>query len=217
MQNVPGATVSCWILRTALVAIRTIYATTYSTGGARVKLLLQLLATDIVRVSARRIDTDVTSTVDSLVAIPIALTHVAGRARFTGQALDVFINGVLNNTTAIAGWVANNSNLTTSNNAIGFNIGTATQPYGGNVQDLRVYNRALSDTEINDIYLARGRDSNFLGLFNRWNLIERFPGAAVTATSVKDSDIGQLDQSIVNNVPTYAEYLIGGTRRRRRS
>jgi hypothetical protein len=142
-----------------------------------------------------------------------ALAHVAGVAIYNGQSQLLYVNGVQVASAAPAGWTGNSSNTASQNGAIGADESFGGGFFDGRIQDVRIYNRALSADEINDIFQSRGRDSIVLGLQSRFKLIEQNPGVAVAAGSVKDSGI-QGSVLSPNNSPPYAEWLVSSRRRR---
>jgi hypothetical protein len=76
--------------------------------------------------------------------------HVAGVYNASAQTLDIYVNGVLDNGTLRGIIPASQLNA-----AVNVNIGRRTSLYGGFyfngvIDDLRIYNRALSQSEIQD-------------------------------------------------------------------
>ena len=58
----------------------------------------------------------------------------------------------------------------------------------GYFEDCRIYNRQLSDAEIQTIYACKGHDGIAYGLAGRWTMIEGYDNQRVTldATIIKD-------------------------------
>ena len=84
--------------------------------------------------------------------------------------------------------------------------------FNGKMNDVRIYNRVLSDDELQTIFAARGVDGIVNGLVGRWLLNEKSPGTTVSgAGSVKD--IGPFGN---NGTPVSAPVYIEGELRFRR-
>jgi len=79
--------------------------------------------------------------------------HVAGT--FDGEKLSIFVNGILESEVPMKGKL-NTASLPT---AIGHLKGWGVQWFKGIIDDLRIYNRALSEEEIQLIYSMRGNVS----------------------------------------------------------
>jgi hypothetical protein len=79
--------------------------------------------------------------------------HVAGT--YDGSTVKIYINGQLEATAPFTGALRNNPSTT----AIGCKVlsGTCIYPFNGMVDELEIFNRALSQTEINAIYHADRR------------------------------------------------------------
>jgi hypothetical protein len=79
--------------------------------------------------------------------------HVAGT--YDGSTVKIYINGQLESTAAFTGALRNNPSTT----AIGCQVlgGVCTYPFNGMVDELEIFNRALSQSEINAIYHADRR------------------------------------------------------------
>lgn len=91
--------------------------------------------------------------------------------------------------------------------------------WNGLLEDFRVYNRSLSEAEIQTICVLKGNDRIFNGLLIRFCFMEYSPGTSVATTSdlVKDwGNTGHLDLTRSGgSAPTWAEsYLRLGGRRR---
>ena len=89
--------------------------------------------------------------------------HVAGVYNATAQTLDIYVNGALDNGT-LAGTVPASQNNPSS---INVNIGRRQGGFYfiGTIDDVRIYNRALSQTEIqNDMNTPVGSTSNAPGV-----------------------------------------------------
>lgn len=140
------------------------------------------------------------------VAITTDLQHLIF-TRDSGGNVKIYRNGSLGFTGSGHNTSAGSGTLT---------IGTRTgysQHYGGLLDDLRVYNRVLSDDEAATIYAARGIDEIIKGLDMRLLFNEGAIGTAVSGVgSVKDIGPGGTNFSPGTNAPDY-DYSILKTRR----
>ena len=87
---------------------------------------------------------------------------------------------------------------------------TPTQSWDGYLDDFRVYNRFLSQEEIETLYACRGNDWIIDGLINWWPMNEGSEGS--TVSSLIDV-VGGFDLTVVNSTPTYG-YSAGLIQRR---
>lgn len=84
----------------------------------------------------------------------------------------------------------------------------------GSLDDMRVYNRALSNGEIETIYAVRGRDSIVSGLVGRWMFFDREPGIVSSGTGqVKDSS-DQGNHGTASGAPSFSESFVVSSKRR---
>lgn len=84
----------------------------------------------------------------------------------------------------------------------------------GSLDDMRVYNRALSVPEIETIYASRGRDKIIDGLIGRWMFLEKSPSITASGTaSVKDWT-DQNTNGTPEGSPVYSESFVVSSRRR---
>lgn len=127
----------------------------------------------------------------------VALTRDAS----TGQ-VNVYCNGSLEDTstrgTGTIGttWVSIGKNDTTAGTDVFLN---------GTVDDVRVYDRVLSQNEVNALCSCRGGDDIAYGLVHRYRMDESYPSSTVSTTY---DQAGTNDSTGVNS-PVYAEHLAG--------
>jgi hypothetical protein len=108
-------------------------------------------------------------------AIPVGSSFSAALV-YDGSLLSLWINGALD--------VQDYRNWNTGSAVaceIGRTAGAASYHYGGTLDDIRIYNRALSAAEIQTIHASNGHDGIVQGLVGRWLLNELSPGTAATA------------------------------------
>lgn len=116
----------------------------------------------------------------------------------------IYLNGVLENT------------LVQKDTAPGtiFSIGNrdsspSGQSTNGLIDDVRVYNRVLSDAEVATIYACRGSDSIYYGCLNRWLLNEGPLGVTITGSNVIRDMVGTQHGSPVGSpAPVWNETFL---------
>jgi hypothetical protein len=124
-----------------------------------------------------------------------------------GTTHSLYVDGVLDNTSTTAPQTATPTAV---------NIGRWTggsEYFEGTVDDIRVYDRALSSEEIETMYAALGVDGIVAGLVSRWTMKEGSPGSIASgAGNVKDLAVN------ANNGEAFASptYEAGELRFRRR-
>jgi Concanavalin A-like lectin/glucanases superfamily len=221
LQGVAGATLAAWVAYTGPGSPDEEVIVNVSTGTniaqARANLSCRH-AIDRWRVSGRRLDADAVVTVDSTSPITAAPTHVCGVLEYTGQIARIYINGVEEATTAVAGWTG----LSSATPALGAAIGgradaSAAASIQGLVGHVSVYSRALSAAEVMGLFVTQGRDNQYFGLGNRFRLQGIALAAAVPAGGEADS-VGTLAAIPAGGPPLLegSNYMAVQRRRRRR-
>jgi len=118
---------------------------------------------------------------------------------------EIFINGVSEGTTDVASSTVAAAILTIANRTGASNNSDVI------LDDIRIYNRVLSTSEIETIYAARGVDGIVEGLLVRLQFEEDAPGQAAPAgsggviDSAEDPGHGDFDQHFS---PTYADGVV---------
>jgi hypothetical protein len=136
------------------------------------------------------------------------LRHVVGVYNpLLAEPIRIYIDGVEDGVSVpFAGTI----DLTNSPVRIGSNVQVAGRSWDGIVDDVRIYDRALSPAEVQTIYATDGSDGIVNGLKLRTDFREASPGTV--ATDVKDR--GPDDHAITEvNSPVYAESALRGVRR----
>jgi hypothetical protein len=105
--------------------------------------------------------------------------HIAGR--LSGTTATIFIDGVIDATRTRTPNI-----VTTGDLNIGRRFDTGAY-FPGDIDDVRLYNRALSDSEIESIGKSRGRLLITDGLIGWWKLDQGSDGATATGATVSDS------------------------------
>lgn len=209
LQNVPGGTICSWVNITNFPGSGETYISHFSTNGAATASRLGISInqpTGSFRATARRLDADALVSANDPTARSTGVWyHVAITADYSnagqGQTLRIYVDGVeVVNAGVQAGWTGNSSNTASTR---GCHMARASQllQIDGVCEDIRVYNRALSASEILTIYGARGIDNILSGLINR-HLFTGPIGVFASGTSVDLS--GTLNGTFTDS-PQYIE------------
>jgi hypothetical protein len=103
---------------------------------------------------------------------------------YDGSNIIFYRDGVQNGSSSKTGVIDTSGSVEVR---IADNPGIHRKELDGFVEDCRIYDRALSSSEVATLFASRGMDSNVHGLLHRWGLNEGPPGVAATgAGSVKD-------------------------------
>ncbi len=123
--------------------------------------------------------------------------HVAFVQDVTGGNRFGYLDGQLVNTVNGATFAAQQTGLM----SLGVSAGGSTQGWFGGIDDTRVYDRVMTQEEIETIYACMGTDSLLEDLVCWYKMDEGAEGAAVTA--LYDSVEGGLDLTTVTGTPVY--------------
>lgn len=127
-------------------------------------------------------------------------THIT--CTYDGTTMRMYVNGTDIGTTTLSSFSPNIANP--------FRIGAGATEGGGNfwfpglIDDVRVYDRALSAAEVATLYAQNGADGIVYGLISRWKMDEASPGTVAAGAGVVKDDIGGLGATPGGN-PVYAE------------
>jgi hypothetical protein len=112
--------------------------------------------------------------------------HLYGLVNISTDSWYIYVNGISQALTLNAGTgtftPTVTDNTTTTSNRLGASDTGVSQYLNGKLADLRLYNCALSQQEIDCIYACKGHDSVKYGLVNRWIMNEGVDGTTVTGT-----------------------------------
>lgn len=128
---------------------------------------------------------------------------------FAGRVFRIYKNGLLVETSGTQTWTAGNcSNTANLASIIGSICAESDQWFNGELEDVRIYNRALSAAEILSLFGAKGSDRLIYGMTARYRIREG-SGTITGSTSIKDNGInlwhGTPDAFNVSKVyPTYS-------------
>jgi hypothetical protein len=159
IRNAPGATLLAWIRPSAITSgAQTILTVnnadaTQNAGLGAARANLQINGSQF-RVLGRQLDSGGSSSFSG--GAPIAGTSflVAGVFDYTGSAVRLYVNGESVGSTTVAGWTANSADSTNLVARIGSNFNGTGEFFNGLIDGARIYNTALSASEILDIYTA---------------------------------------------------------------
>ncbi len=125
--------------------------------------------------------------------------HIA--CTYDGTNKGIYVNGTPSPAPAPSGHVANG---TDTQLAIGSSTWNLTQGLNGAMEDVRIYNRVLSQKEIQSINDGFGRDNIHNGLIHWWTLSSGSDGSVVT---FEPDIVGKQNMTIANGTPTYIKGL----------
>lgn len=133
--------------------------------------------------------------------------HVGGT--YDGSTIKVWVDGVALISQAASGSINLGNHLVN----IAQNAQQASRWFDGLIDDARVYNRALSDAEMETVFATKGLDGIVDGIVSRWTMNEQAPAvAAVAAGSVKD--LRAANDGDPTNSPVYGTGIVGRRRRK---
>jgi hypothetical protein len=174
VRNVAGATVCAWVYLTNKGATNaTVVSLTASPSRAanpRIDFFAGEDGGDIhVWAVGRALDGDANQQFISTLSVPInTWSFVSGVWSFSSRYIRLGLNGVYEQSGVLAGWTAGNcSNTATLANTLGNKDSNGNQ-LNGRMDDTRIYNRVLSDAELQTIFACHGTDGINLGLQARY-------------------------------------------------
>lgn len=177
IRNAPGATLLAWIRPNAITSgAQTILTVnnadaTQNGGLGAARANLQINGSQF-RVLGRQLDSGGSSTFSGGTPAAGTTFFVAGVFDYTGSAVRLYVNGASVGSTTVAGWTANSADSANLVARIGSNFNGSGEFFNGLIDGARIYNTALSASEILDIYTAeafagpRPGDTNGDGVVN---------------------------------------------------
>lgn len=118
---------------------------------------------------------------------------------FDGTNKGAYVDGTADPAPAV---LANGGTGTTNPLAVGSANWNLSQGMDGTLEDLRIYNRVLSQKEVQLIYEGNGQDNLLLGLQHWWTLNNGAEGSIVT---LEPDLISKVNLSTVAGSPTYVK------------
>jgi hypothetical protein len=202
-----ACTVMAWVNFDAFGATRSI--TEQSIGpppgtSTTSRLFFNCLGGGGIQLGARDADGGGTFTLNMVGSLTIGKWHhVAAVVDVAGDVEQIYVDGILNASSAPAFPNASFPATNSKNGGLGSNDNGTTQFMDGKIEGYRLYDRRLSDAEIQSIYASRGTDGIVDGLVQSWMLNENSPGvSAVGAGTIKDlSGAGRNIDPV--NLPVY--------------
>lgn len=142
--------------------------------------------------------------------------HVAATIDYTTKQVKLYLNGVLVSTATADNVTPGNTSATNSKTlSMGIDDDIATEFADAFYEDIRIYNRVLSENEIMSIYTSQGVDGIVFGLQDRYEFQAGFDGQNVSAISPQDSAQLMINASVVTaSSPVYRPSITPRFRRR---
>lgn len=147
--------------------------------------------------------------VDSIATINDGNWHHVVGVYNGATPIDIYIDGVLDNTSA---GNAPASTGTTGNDVSVGAVNTA-RFFTGDIDDVRVYDRALSAAEVATIFAARGTDGIVSGLIGRLLLNEGAPGTVASGAGLNKDISNNGNNGTPTNSPTFTDGILRFRRR----
>jgi len=213
LRNITGCTLMTWINPTSTAGTEKMmlfFSTGASATNARAAITMRM-GTGF-RASARRLDANSVSSVDGTTVPTVGtLCHVCGVFEWNNTVMRIYVNGIQENSLTIAGWTGSSSDTDSSTARMaGRAASDSGTNIGGVLDDVRVYNRALTAQEVQIIANSRGRDSIVNGMVERWKLQHASVGSDMgTAPSIGSNQGG----AVGNSTPLIVAALNVSTRR----
>lgn len=185
MKNTGGGTLMAWVtIRVLPASFATVIGFFGATGTTRAKFTVDSSGNILVRATA--LDADATS---AFTTAATALNvnqryHLAVVYNFSSKSGIVYVDGSQYATGFFVNMTAGNtSNTNCSNGSIGSQELGGSNFWDGEIEDCRVYDRALGPAEITTIFAGRGRDSILQNCQARWGMHDdQAPGTVATGT-----------------------------------
>lgn len=166
--------------------------------------LLDVSGSDVLRFRRSTNGSSFTTSLSGATALTAGVWHL-GMGWWDGATQKVYLDTVQDATTGSTG--------ATFDSSAKFRIGDRDdqgKALDADLADVRIYDRALSLSEIRTIYTKRGRDNILGGLVARWKLKDLAPGAV--ASRVYDHGPDGLGLA-VNGTPVFSEDILTNRRR----
>lgn len=177
-----------------------------TTSATRLGLLQTGAATaDTWRAGSRRLDANASSVADDTLAVTTSSTVcLAAVAAWTEGYLRELEDGAQQANTAVGGWAGNSSNTAASEVTIG--VRNSSGYFDGRLSNIAVYDRALSNLEVANIHVARGRSRNYYGCVQYYPMLEGAPAGTASGSGVVRDRMGNANGTPTNS-PVYAEAI----------
>lgn len=209
LRNIATATVTMWVYPVAPLGNYIYIDIAYGIGGSARLEILWNNGGAFWQLGGRALDADAFSTI-----VTGAFANYANNWHFLACRMDysnafgyIDVYDEINGHTTASGAMTNMTAGNTSNTDSFRNhyVSTAGNPVSGNIDDVCIYTRLLSNNEIIDMYYKKKQPSEYL-LAHRLRMKEKHPGS--TATAVVDTGYLQSATSIVGGNVTYADGIL---------
>lgn len=213
VRNVPGATLCGWVKLTSKSALQCLSSLTVNTDRIYGRCSLYPVATDTIhiRVAGQPLDIDPSASfVTAALSLSVGVwSFVAATFDYVNRYMKAYLNTSSETSPLLTSWTSGNcSNTTTLANTIGNKDPTfANYPLNGLADDVRIYNRILTDAELQTIYACRGTDGIILGLQARY-LFNSKQSGFVTVGGEKTVDISGKYHGVYSAGCTYQESVL---------
>lgn len=209
VRNVAGATVCAWVYRTASMANSTLVSLSKSDSRISPRMNFFIYgATGNLRTTGRALDSDTIGNFESTLVCPLnTWVFVSSVMDFSSRYIRLGLNGSFQQSGTIGTWTAGNcSNTPTLANAI---CARDADNYelNGRAEDVRIYNRILSDGEINTIMACMGTDDIRFGLQSRYLLNEKHSGFVCVGGEIIYDMVGNYN-GLIESTPSFADSII---------
>jgi len=209
-RNIVGVTLMCWYKPIANNSNHALVSLSSGTSATRSRCKVRVIATGAIDANGRCKDADsnrgFVGTAGKVSAG--SWQHICSLHDYTNKKISLYYNGTFDAISAALAW----GDAPTSDTAsLAFNIGSqhngGSEYANGDIEDARVYNRLLSEAEIQTIYAANGCDNITYGLQHRYLLRENAPGVVVSSKAGSVKDMGSLQKNNASQThnPTYRE------------
>lgn len=109
---------------------------------------------------------------------------------YNGSNVTFYRDGSSNGSSSQSGTIDTNGSVEVR---IADNPGINRKEFDGKLEDVRMYNRALSAAEMKTIHAARGRDGIVDGLIHRWLLNEGYEGQSASGSGLNKDLVGTVN------------------------
>lgn len=131
--------------------------------------------------------------------------HIGGAADIANDTCDLYVNGALDSSPAVAYTNAATDNTSSASGAIAAEANSGANFQDGTIADLLYYGRKLSAAELATIHATRGAVVPWLDLVCRWQMKELGDGTAVAAGASVIDQVGTTNTNCTpGGGPVYA-------------
>ena len=118
----------------------------------------------------------------------------------SGSTTNIYINGVLKYTGIVSAGSINNPTAPAATTRIGVNFPSSTEYYKGSLDDIAIYNRALSQQEVNQVYNTNGSCLVFDTITVNDTVTTHFTVYDTTHITVHDTVTKHIYDTVLTNI-----------------